>query len=284
MSQVIIEKVSKGKSDTKGGTIVFRLKEMKTEKTYDHLKHIWNEQNAFGTMVFVPNEYQYVENGEILYKRFVKQIKKNSITGYEEPIPDTIIFDERAGGLIVCDLSTSRGLSLYNFLKTHPNNGSNPNRDTNERIIFYQVDNAKEAEDEINKTIGYKEAMVKAFELTLDELRLFARLTGNNVRGKSEAELRVIASQYAMKDPTEFFSILKDRDGLIKAHIGEAEDKGVIVFSPSDRNWNWDSGVLIKQLPQNKDKEEGLYEYFSTKAGALAYAKMLELMDNTKSK
>ena len=285
MSQIIVEKVSKSRSGQINDKIMFRLKNMKTEKTFDHVHGKWDERNTFGSMVFVPNEYQYIdhETGDLLYKRFVKKIEKNPITGYDNPVPDTIIFEETSDGLLVCDLNTPRGKSMYDFLVTHPNNGSNPHRDTSAKIIFYQVDNAKEAEEKVNETVGYKEAMIKAFELDFAGLKMYSRLIGQSVKGKTEAELRVVATEKAMEDPKKFFAVLNDRDGLIKANVSEAEDLGIIVFDNSAGSWSWESGTLIKTFPLNKPKYDGICEYFSTKAGAITYAKMCELIDNNKT-
>jgi hypothetical protein len=127
--------------------------------------------------------------------------------------------------------------------------------------------------------------MVKAFELDLAGLKMFARLIGTiNVVGKSEAELRVIATENAMKDPKRFFEVLNDKDALVKVHIAEAEEKGIIVFDNNTKGWNWDNGVSIKVVGLNKPKDESLYDYFTTKAGSTQYIKLCELLENLKSK
>jgi hypothetical protein len=284
MSEVLIEKVNKPNKDLKIKQVMYRLKDTHTENVFDHIKGVWTEREAYPSQRYIANEYQIVKNDELVLKRFAKSKTINPETGAVIPILGTIKFEKALGGVITCDLTTPQGLALNDFLSEHPSNESNPNRNTNEKSIFYKVDNNKEAEAKVKETIGYKDAMVKAFELDLAGLKMFARLLGTpEVVKKSEAELRVIAITQAKDNPERFFDVLDDKDALIKVHIEEAEEAGKIKFDNVTSSWQWESGVNIKAVGK-APKYESLQEFFQSKAGSAQYVKLCEILETLKTK
>lgn len=111
--------------------------------------------------------------------------------------------------------------SFFQYLMLASFVGSNQNRDTTERVIFFYIDQEDKAKKEQAKQALQLEAMKTAFNLPDDKIKETAAMLLLDNR----AEIIFLKPQVidiAKTDPERFMAVVGDNDAEIKARIQEA--------------------------------------------------------------
>ena len=147
-------------------------------------------------------------------------------------IIEPVVFED---GMLVVERENQ---VLQKFLSLHPQNGT----------IFEEVDNAKDANAELNQLDIELTSQMLAKELTTEKLISVSRiLMGNQSNTLTIPELKRDILIYAKNNPEEFIEIVKDPLLELQGHVANFFDKGFIAF----RNKNKD---VYFNLPSNKKK------------------------------
>lgn len=143
--------------------------------------------------------------------------------------------------------------TLLEYLRTSDYNGSNPNRNPNKDILFYEYQPEIRATKSLNEEREEVEARSKVFQLKLEEVKAFCSATGmQNVDTLSEDEMRHSILLYAKSKPKEFVASINDLPTMKrKYNINTAlqlrmiEKRGQSVF--------FKNGDLLTVAPVNYD-------------------------------
>lgn len=127
---------------------------------------------------------------------------------------------------------------LQQFLELHPGNGK----------IYIELNNERDAIDEVERLNAEVEALIKARELDIDMVELVARiLVGSKVDKMTSAELKRDVLVYAKKNPIGFLETLNDPTLSLQSKVAKFFDLGLL----RSRNKGRD---IYFNLPTNKSK------------------------------
>jgi hypothetical protein len=160
---------------------------------------------------------------------------------------------------------------LQEFLSYHPGFGS----------LFVEIDNEKDAAEEV-ETLDYQlEAQLQARDLTLEMLETLTRvLLGQNIDKMTSAEMKRDVRVFAKNNPVEFLEALNDP--MLKLHnlTHKLFDEKVVTLRNNKRDiyYNLKSNKKkIMTVPFGEDPAYMLASYFQTDEG-------IEIMKILKSK
>lgn len=127
---------------------------------------------------------------------------------------------------------------LQEFLSLHPGNGA----------IFEEVDNEKDASQDVDRLDAQLEAQVAAKDLDIEMLETIGRIALSlNVDKMSTAELKRDIRLYALNSPEDFLDTLNDPMLKLQSLASKCLAQGIL----SLRNKGKD---IYFNLPQNKKK------------------------------
>lgn len=127
---------------------------------------------------------------------------------------------------------------LQQFLHYHPQNG----------VVFVEVDNEKDASEEIKDINVEVDAMIEARKLTIDQLEIVYRvLFSRDPSTMTTAELRRDVLVYAKKDPEHFMHVIEDPTLKHQSKVRVFFDKGLLVLKNNQKE-------VWFNTPSNKKK------------------------------
>lgn len=185
--------------------------------------------------------------------------------------------DEQDGNLIVEPVIFVDGMLqvpktnpvLQEFLYYHPMNG----------VMFQEVDNERDAKEEVEMLTAEVDALVEARQLTVDELEIVARvLFGHDVSNISTAELRRDVLIAAKQDPQHFLSVCKDPTLRYRSKIQKFFDLKLIVFRNNNKEVWFSTDTNKKKmmsLPYGVDPYDAVGQFLQSDEG-LDSLKMLD--------
>jgi hypothetical protein len=158
---------------------------------------------------------------------------------------------------------------LQEFLHYHPLNG----------VAFEEVNYEKDASIELERLDNEVDALIRAKELTVDQLDTVYRILFNrNPEKITTAEMKRDVLVYAKRDPRGFLNILDDPQLTTHALVQTFFDNKLLVFKNQQKEVWFNTPSNKKKLmniPYGADAYVELTEYFSDKEG-LDALKMLE--------
>tara|TARA_R110002110_G_scaffold84336_1_gene219074 strand:+ start:260 stop:1006 length:747 start_codon:yes stop_codon:yes gene_type:complete len=160
---------------------------------------------------------------------------------------------------------------LQEFLHYHPLNG----------MKFQLVDNARDAEQEVEELMVEADALVEAKSLSLEQLENVCRVLFNKDSSKvSTAELKRDVLVYAKNQPGDFLSVINDPELKIMGTVQQFFDAGILAFRKSNKEvWFNTSTNKTKMLnvPYGKDGIDLTVAYLKSDDG-LEVLKHLETL------
>jgi len=115
---------------------------------------------------------------------------------------------------------------LQQFLHYHPQNG----------IVFTEIDNERDASEEIKDINIEVDAMIEARKLTIDQLEIVYRvLFSRDPSTLTTAELRRDILVYAKKDPEHFINIIEDPTLKHQSKVRVFFDKGLLILKNNSK-------------------------------------------------
>jgi len=154
--------------------------------------------------------------------------------------------DEQDGNIIMEPIIFEDGLLyvskqnqvLQHFLNLHPGNGN----------IFIEIDNAKDAHQELEVENLVLEAQLVARDLSVEKLVTISRvLLGSDVDKMSTAELKRDILVFARQNPVDFLDILDDPALQVQDDVVQFFQNGLLVLKNKQRD-------VYFSLPNNKKK------------------------------
>ena len=127
---------------------------------------------------------------------------------------------------------------LQEFLHHHPGSGS----------LFVEIDDEKDATEEVDILDAQLEAQVQAKELTIDMLETIGRIALSlNVDRLSTAELKRDVRLFARNHPLDFLDTLQDPMLKLQSFSSKCLAEGLLVFKNKSKD-------IYYNLPGNKKK------------------------------
>ena len=126
--------------------------------------------------------------------------------------------------------------TLKKFMDYHNQNGDNPNRMTNAKVVFKKKDTERKAKVSLKKSVLEIDAMSLALKMPISKLIGYAKVLGVNV-DKSTDEIRYDMKVLAQKDPNGFISGMDNPVTEIKEIILLAEEHQLISMASNKVTW-----------------------------------------------
>lgn len=222
--------------------------------------HPWTNELIVPSVVTVPpvDQIQDPNSGEWVDIAAISRIEKDGKHGYHE----LTFYGHNAGRII---LSGGRGADqeVYAYLKLSNFNGSNPNRDESKPIYYYEVDEAKKAEQDEKIRDIKREALNSLADLSAADVRDYAASLGLD----DKLDLKILRNKLgdlADKDPKAFNDLLSDKTAVIKATINRSIRDGKILFDAVASKYTWPHGEEILRVPRAEDAVDELAGYLAT--------------------
>lgn len=225
-----------------------------TRHTHRHpLLHLDTSNNSQRALRFASNQKSFFEDEQ----------DGNAIL---EPI----VFED--GSLVV----RKGEVVKQRFMDIHPLNG----------VVFEEVNNEREAQDELLEINVILEAQNLAKEMSIDILEAIARvMLGLKVERMSSAEIRRDVMMYAETNPEDFIEIANDPKLKMENMVAILFSKGWL----RNRNKNRDVYFNIANnkrrmftVPLNENYVKATVGYFKTNEGIEAYEILSKLLEEDK--
>lgn len=150
---------------------------------------------------------------------------------------------------------------LQEFLHYHPLNGKK----------FVEVDNTKDAQEEVDSLVAELDAMVEAQKLSIEQLEMMGRvLFEKDVTLVSTAELRRDILVFAKRNPQVFLRALHDPSVKLMATVQQFFDMKMLGYrnNKKDVHFNLEGNKKrMTTIPYGADPIEYLAEWFKTDDG-----------------
>jgi len=158
---------------------------------------------------------------------------------------------------------------LQEFLHYHPLNG----------VIFTEVDDAKEAAEELTDLELEIEALVEAKKLSIEEIEMLTRVMfGKDPSTISTAELKRDILVFAKNDPKGFLSVLNDPELKFQAKVRLFFEEKLLALRNNDKEVWFSTPTNKKKMlsvPFGEDPYE-MVEHFLQSDEGIDALKMLE--------
>lgn len=185
--------------------------------------------------------------------------------------------DEQDGNAIVEPIIFDRGFlsvpkqnpALQQFLYYHPMNG----------IVFEEVDSERDAQEEVEMLAAEVDALIKARELSIEELETVYRVLFNkDVSRVTTAEMKRDILIYARNYPGSFLNALDDPMLRLQSQVHIFFDMGLLGFRSNNKEVWYSTPTNKKKMlniPYGEDPYMLVAMYLKTDEGVEAL-KMLE--------
>jgi hypothetical protein len=198
----------------------------------------------------LPSEEEIYDPKENKTRTIRYAVGESSIYKDEQPqvvVKADIIFQN--GSIIVPYTNPS----LIEFLVLSNHNGENPHRKTSKRIMFNELNPARDAEQALEVEEATARAKALVFTLPFEEIAGYARVCGVNTK-RSAAEIKHDMVTLAGKDPKGFMAGLDDPLTKRQQVVMDACTVGVIEISGKGAFWkHGDQKNLITPIPAGRD-------------------------------
>ena len=172
---------------------------------------------------------------------------------------EQIVF--RNGTLFVpkANVALQKLLSLY-----HPLKGG----------IYYEVDNVKQANDDLAYLEAEIEALNSAKNLDIDHLEAILRVeVGSKVNSMTSKEIKRDVLLFARRNPILFLELASDDNVQLRNFGIKAVEDGIIDLSQDQRNFTWAStGRKLLSVPFEENPYSALAAWFKTDEGVEIYS------------
>jgi hypothetical protein len=223
--------------------------------------------------VFVNVPTRYVYGQQII--RVDKQAESNI---QPNPKTDSIVF---INGLLTVP-KDGPFVGLYNFMTTHAQNDSNPDKIESLKPVFREIKLAEDAHKnnftdfQVVEAVGYIKALVPEVngKFVYNEERIEALATLFNVYAETMEQKTTALIAIAKTNPQNFLSKAKANEQTVLIEVQHGLKLGVISFEGNTAIYA-EKKTKIKEFPGVKSddkKNEALANYFSTIDGKEAYA------------
>jgi hypothetical protein len=161
--------------------------------------------------------------------------------------------------------------NLRQFMDLHPMNMANGGK------IFKQVDEKKDAENELAKEFKLNEAIAMVRDKDINELLPIALYFGVNIN-KPVTEIRYNLLNIAKKKTQEFIQSFDSPQVQTRSTIQQAKDYQIINVKSDGTYW-FDSNRLIVSTPVGQDSMDVMVRFCLTEKGASVLSTLEDRLD-----
>lgn len=215
----------------------------------------------------------------MVYDRFSKKsvLLLNVVGSRQIELPSGEMFTKPVVGMVEWDrtgdkLLTEENFEEYCFLMRSNQNVSNPFRNQTHKTSFYLVD--KEREAKLEQADYDLEMEAAYFVRNCDELELKTIAKKRNITTPPERLRMEILNR--IKQGGAKYVMIASSNGHIKKRIqiSDAEKYNILLFDDLNGRWFFtdNNNDIICEVSLDKDKVEGMIEFFDTEEGAKKYA------------
>lgn len=205
------------------------------------------------------------------------------ITGFERdgrPVFGAIHFYKTSAGVVRCTGGRSDDQKKFEFLSMCSWNGDSPYRNEREPVIFREINYKRKAQDKREKRKAMKDALNRAENLTLPELRRICIGLGYNVNNMDADEMRDKAESYAESNPIDFMVKIENNDFGIMEVANTAKSKKLIDVNLQKRQITSVSGEIIHSWAPSKTAkwDEEFVKFVKTDEGSKFFRELKETL------
>lgn len=162
---------------------------------------------------------------------------------------------------------------LLEFMRKCNYNSSNPDRLTDRREVFYEVNAKVKAVKTIEEEVSLLDATALALRSPLNKIIPIAKFLGINTN-RSIDEIRYELKGLASKNPKTFIKLFDDKEAIFKGTCAMAREYGVIKVTANDIKW--ENGTKIMSIPLGQPPFEALVTYLKAENKFAEYVNELE--------
>tara|TARA_Y100000004_G_scaffold6477_1_gene7382 strand:- start:19797 stop:20561 length:765 start_codon:yes stop_codon:yes gene_type:complete len=139
--------------------------------------------------------------------------------------------------------------------------------------LYYEVDNEKEAEDELDMFEMEMDALQAAMEMEIEHAEAILRTeVGNRVSEMKSKELKRDLYIFAKQNPQLFLELANDDNLEVRNKGIKAVEAGIITLSEDQRTFKWSStGRKLIEVPFDENPYSALAAWFKTDDGIDVY-------------
>ena len=190
--------------------------------------------------------------------------------------------DEQDGNAIVEPIIFERGFlsvpkqnpALQQFLYYHPMNG----------VVFEEIDSERDAQEEVEALATEVDALIKARELSIEELETVYRVLFNkDVSRVTTAEMKRDVLIYARNYPGSFLNALDDPMLRLQSQVHIFFDMGLLSFRSNNKEVWYNTPTNKKKMlnvPYGEDPYMLVSMYLKTDEGVEALKMLEHHLDN----
>ncbi len=235
-----------------------------------------------GTFVNVPTRYIYNQEEIFVDKQDAEKMKTS--------IRDKIVF---INGFITVP-KDGAFVGLYEFLKNHAQNASNPNRVESLQVVFKEIQPEKNAHDsnihdyQLAEALGFIKKLVKEkggeYEYDEDTIDVMCNTFGVYAESPSQKVSALIT--FAKSKPVDFLELAKKGQQTVNIEVKHALQLKLIRFEGNAAFYNEGENPKIKSFSNVQNTEEkkilSLGAYFQKVEGKEAYELFKERLSAAK--
>jgi len=135
-------------------------------------------------------------------------------------------------------------------------------------VLWEEIDDAKDAEDEVDNVEYELQALNLVNELDISHLEAIMRTElGSNVSKTSSKELKRDAYRFARSNPQLFIELSEDEDLQLRNLANRAVESGIIKLTDNNTVFKHANGKKIMTVPFEQNAYGALAQYFKTDEG-----------------
>lgn len=162
------------------------------------------------------------------------------------------------------------------FLRRSNKNKSNPFRNKRRKALFEEINERVILATKFNDENLDLDARLYVRDCDWDELKGIAMNLKMNVDNDKLDALRINLMEMVRKDPRGVMLASSNKKMKVKIQVMDAERYEILIFDHTTRSWFYKEKLTDKPLCQvdlDKDKLEGILDFFKTPAGQAEYAR-----------
>jgi len=163
--------------------------------------------------------------------------------------------------------------TLLEFMRKCNYNKSNPDRLTEMRQVYFEIDKTTVAKKSIEQEVTILEASTLALRAPLSKIIPIAKYLKIDTN-KSLDEIRYALKNLGTKNPKKFIQLFDDKEAVFKGMCLMAAEYGVLKVTANDIKW--ENGTKIMSIPLGQPAFEALVSYLKEENKFAEYVNELE--------
>ena len=226
------------------------------------------------SVMYIPEEYDLIIDGEI------HTIQNVIGTNKGVPVLERIKFTESADWTVMLDPTNALDLKKIQFLMFHPNNGESKYRNSDDTVLFKQINVELDDANEFDELEVSRVRLNKVDSMTDDTLRDIYRIykgLNEDVDTLNSKQLKLRINKIIKSKP-DLLDRLDSRETQMEINLSKAFDFNIIVFLNKKVCWgSGQTGYPIVDVPKGEKPLDTMKKFISlNKDGAIVYQRIID--------